>query len=44
MKAVRTRAMKTLALVVGGAVMLAAPAAADAKTWRGKTKQGRAVS
>jgi hypothetical protein len=36
--------MRTLALAVGCAVVLAAPAAADAKTWRGKTKQGREVS
>lgn len=36
--------MRTLALAVGCAIVLAAPAAADARTWRGKTKQGRAVS
>ena len=36
--------MRKLALAVGFAVVLAAPAAADAKTWRGKTKQGRAVT
>jgi hypothetical protein len=36
--------MRTLALAVGFAVVLAAPAAADAKTWRGKTEQGRAVA
>jgi hypothetical protein len=36
--------MRTLALAIGCAVVLAAPAAADAKTWRGKTKQGREVS
>ena len=36
--------MRKLALAVGCAVVLAAPAAADAKTWRGKTKQGRAVT
>jgi hypothetical protein len=36
--------MRTLALAVGFAVVLAAPAAADAKTWRGKTKQGRVVT
>ena len=36
--------MRTLALAVGCAIVLAAPAAADAKTWRGKTNQGRAVS
>ena len=36
--------MRTLALAVGCALVLAAPAAADAKTWRGKTKQGRAVT
>jgi hypothetical protein len=36
--------MRKLALAVGFAVVLAAPTAADAKTWRGKTKQGRAVT
>lgn len=36
--------LRKLALAVGCAAVLAAPAAADAKTWRGKTKQGRAVS
>ena len=36
--------MRTLALAVACAAVLAAPAQADAKTWRGKTKQGRAVS
>jgi hypothetical protein len=36
--------MRKLALAVGCAALLAAPAAADAKTWRGKTKQGRMVS
>jgi hypothetical protein len=36
--------MRTLALAVACAVVWAAPAAADARTWRGKTKQGRAVS
>ncbi len=36
--------MRTLALVVACAAVLAAPAAADAKIWRGETKQGRAVS
>jgi hypothetical protein len=36
--------MRRHALAVGCAVVLAAPAAADAKTWRGKTQQGRAVS
>jgi hypothetical protein len=33
-----------LALAIGCALVLTAPAAADAKTWRGKTKQGRAVT
>jgi hypothetical protein len=37
-------AMRKLALAVGFAVVLAAPAAADAKIWRGKTEQGRAVT
>jgi hypothetical protein len=36
--------MRKLALALGCAALLAAPAAADAKTWRGKTKQGRMVS
>jgi hypothetical protein len=36
--------MRKLALAVGCAAVLAAPAAADAKTWRGKTNQGRMVS
>jgi hypothetical protein len=36
--------MRTLALAIACAAVLAAPAAADAKTWRGKTKQGRLVS
>jgi hypothetical protein len=36
--------MRTLALAVGFAVVLAAPTVAEAKTWRGKTKQGRAVT
>ena len=36
--------MRKLALAVGCAIVLAAPAAADAKTWRGKTKQGRTVT
>lgn len=36
--------MRRLALAVACAAVLAAPAAADARTWRGKTKQGRAVS
>jgi hypothetical protein len=36
--------MRKLALAVGFAVVLAAPTAADAKTWRGKTEQGRAVA
>ena len=36
--------MRTLALAVGCAVVLAAPASADARVWRGKTKQGRMVS
>ena len=36
--------MRSLALAVGFAVVLAAPAAAGAKTWRGKTDQGRAVA
>jgi hypothetical protein len=34
--------MRTLALAV--AMLVVAPAVADAETWRGKTKQGRAVS
>ena len=36
--------MGKLAPVLACAVLLAAPAMADAKTWRGKTKQGRMVS
>jgi hypothetical protein len=36
--------MRTLASAIVCALVLAAPAAADAKTWRGKTKQGRAVT
>jgi hypothetical protein len=36
--------MRTLAPAVICAAVLASPAAADAKTWRGKTEQGRAVS
>lgn len=36
--------MRKLALAVACAALLVAPAAADAKTWRGKTKQGRLVS
>jgi hypothetical protein len=36
--------MRTLALAIACAVLLATPAAAEAKTWRGKTKQGRMVS
>jgi hypothetical protein len=36
--------MRSLALAVGCAVVLAVPAVADATTWRGKTNQGRAVS
>jgi hypothetical protein len=36
--------MRTLALAVGCTILLAAPAAADARTWRGETKQGRVVS
>jgi hypothetical protein len=36
--------MRTLALAVVSALVLAAPAAADARTWRGKTNQGREVS
>ena len=35
--------MRILGAVVIAA-LLAAPAVADAKTWRGKTKQGRGVS
>ena len=36
--------MRTVAPAVICAAVLAVPAAADAKTWRGKTEQGRAVS
>ena len=36
--------MRTLALAIGCSLVLTAPAAADAKTWRGKTEQGRAVT
>ena len=36
--------MRILALAVGCVIVLAAPAAADARTWRGKTNQGRTVS
>ena len=36
--------MRILALAVGGVIVLMAPAAADARTWRGKTNQGRTVS
>lgn len=36
--------MRKLALAVACAALLVAPAATDAKTWRGKTKQGRLVS
>ena len=36
--------MRTVALAVGFAVVLAAPAEAGAKTWRGKTSQDRAVT
>ena len=36
--------MRTLAPAICCALVLAAPAAAEAKTWRGKTNQGRAVS
>jgi hypothetical protein len=36
--------MRTLASAIVCALVLAAPAAAEAKTWRGKTKQGRAVT
>jgi hypothetical protein len=37
-------AMRILAPAIGCALVLAAPALADAKTWRGETNQGRAVS
>ena len=36
--------MRTLALAVACAAVLAAPAQADARTWRGKTEQGRMAS
>jgi hypothetical protein len=36
--------MRPLALAIGCAVVLTAPAAAGATTWRGKTEQGRAVT
>jgi hypothetical protein len=36
--------MRTVALFAVCAAALAVPAAADAKTWRGETKQGRSVS
>jgi hypothetical protein len=36
--------MRKVALALACAAVLAVPATADAKTWRGKTKQGRAVS
>lgn len=36
--------MRTLALTVVVAAVLVAPTAADARTWRGKTTQGRAVT
>ena len=36
--------MRTLALAVVSALVLAAPVTADAKTWRGKTNQGREVT
>jgi len=36
--------MRTFALALVFSAILAAPAVADARTWRGKTKQGRAVS
>jgi hypothetical protein len=36
--------MRTLASAVACAAVLAAPATADATTWRGKTEQGRAAS
>jgi hypothetical protein len=36
--------MRSLALATVCAAVLVAPAAADARTWRGTTKQGRAVS
>ena len=36
--------MRVLALAVGCALVVAVPAAADARTWRGETNQGRAVS
>jgi hypothetical protein len=36
--------MRKLASALACAALLAAPAVADAKTWRGNTKQGRMVS
>jgi hypothetical protein len=36
--------MRKVALALACAAVLAVPATADAKTWRGKTKRGRAVS
>lgn len=36
--------MRKLSLALGCAVVLAAPPAAEGKTWRGETEQGRAVS
>jgi hypothetical protein len=36
--------MRTFAPAVACAALLAVPAVAEAKTWRGKTEQGRAVS
>ena len=36
--------MRILAAAVGCVIVLVAPAAADARTWRGKTTQGRTVS
>jgi hypothetical protein len=38
------RTLLTLAPAVACAAVLAVPAVADAKVWRGKTEQGRAVS
>jgi hypothetical protein len=36
--------MRTLAIAAVGVAVVVAPAAADARTWRGETSQGRSVS